>query len=255
MIREYYPRAWQHLDNARRAETAMARLWNTLLDGGLVEEGVVTHPDGSGFITAWLAWPPDGQAQLAELFRGCVQELWACLDALVTESVEAFSALQRLRRPECPRFFPVADSLEGFRESLAESCMDGALRSQVAMVEDCQPFQASDGDDVIDRLRRGLGHLLAWEAALDAGAVMGAWATPVEPQVRAAAPAVVESVSAAQPGALGEQEQVLARYQLTSYRSGCAVTAPRQARMSTCASRRGSSQQTARTPSSGGCHW
>lgn len=225
VIREYYPRAWQHLNNARRAETTMARLWNTLLEGGLVEEGVVTHPDGSGLITAWLTWPPGVQAELTDLFRGCVQELWACLDALVTESVEAFSALHRLRRPECPRSFPVADSLEGFRESLAESCMDGTLRSHVAMVEDCQPFHASDGDEVIDRIRRGLGHLLAWEAALDAGAVMGAWATPVAPQVRAAAPAVVDSVNATEPAALGGEEHVLARYQLSSYWSGCAVTA------------------------------
>jgi hypothetical protein len=223
VIREYYPRAWQHLRDAQQAKTAMAQLWSTLLRGGLVEESVVTHPDGSGVIGALLAWPSGRQAELTELFRGCVRELWACLDALVTESVEAFSALQRLRRPECPRFFPVADSLEGFRASLAESCMDGTLRSHVAMVEDCQPFQDSDGDEVIDRIRRGLGYLLEWEAALDTGAVMGAWATPVEPQVHAAAPAVVESMEAAEPGALDEQERVLARYQLRSYQSGCAV--------------------------------
>lgn len=225
VIREYYPRAWQHLRDAQQAKMAMAPLWSTLLKDGLVEESVVTHPDGSGVIGAWLAWPPGGQAELTELFRGCVRELWACLDALVTESVEAFSALQRLRRPECPRFFPVADSLEGFRASLAESCMDGTLRSHVAMVEDCQPFQDSDGDEVIDRIRRGLGYLLEWEAALDSGAVMGAWATPIEPQVHAAAPAVVESVEAAEPGALDGQERVLARYRLSSYQSGCAVNA------------------------------
>ncbi len=239
MIREYYPRAWQHLRDAQQAKMAMAPLWSTLLKDGLVEESVVTHPDGSGVIGAWLAWPPGGQAELTELFRGCVRELWACLDALVAESVEAFSALQRLRRPECPRFFPVADSLEGFRASLAESCMDGTLRSHVAMVEDCQPFQDSDGDEVIDRIRRGLGYLLEWEAALDSGAVMGAWATPVEPQVHAAAPAVLESVEAAQPGALDGQERVLARYRLSSYQSGCAVNA-QPAPGSICVSPRGS---------------
>ncbi|SOE19077.1 hypothetical protein SAMN05442782_0020 [Streptomyces sp. OK228] len=203
----------------------MAPLWSTLLRGGLFEESVVTHADGSGDISAWLAWPPGAQSELTELFRGCVQGLWACLDSLVTESVEAFSVLHRPRRTERPRFFPVADSLEGFTALLAESCMDGALRSHVAMVEDCQPFQDSDGDEVIDRIRRGLSYLLEWDTALDSGAVMSAWATPVEPQVHAAAPALVESLQAAAPGALGEGERVLARYQLSSYQSGCAVHA------------------------------
>ncbi|MFF5985384.1 hypothetical protein ACFY78_41805 [Streptomyces olindensis] len=225
MIREHYPQAWQHLRNAQQAKTAMATLWSTLVEGGLVEESVVTHADGSGVISAWLAWPPGAQSELTELFRGCVRELWACLDALVTESVEAFSVQHRTRRPERPRFFPVADGLDGFRSLLAESCMDGTLRSHVAMVEDCQPFQDSDGNEVIDRIRRGLGYLLEWDRALDAEAVMGAWATPVSPQVRAAAPAVVESLQAAAPGALGEQGRVLARYQLGSYQSGCAVQA------------------------------
>lgn len=225
VIREHYPRAWQHLRDAQQAKTAMASLWSTLLRGGLVKEGVVTHADGSGVISAWVAWPPGGQAELTELFRGCVQELWTCLDALVAESVEAFSVQQRLRRPECPRFFPVADCLDGFQALLAESCMDGALRSHVAMVEDCQPFQDNNGDEVIDRIRRGLGYLLGWDTALDAGALVGAWATPVEPQVHAAAPAVVESLEATAPGALGEEEQVLARYRLSSYQSGCAVNA------------------------------
>jgi len=85
-----------------------------------------------------------------------VRALWACLDALVAESVEAFSVQHRLHRPECPRFFPVADSLEGFQALLAESCMDGALRSHVAMVEGCQPFQENDDEEVINRIRRGL---------------------------------------------------------------------------------------------------
>ncbi|MEU1003767.1 hypothetical protein [Streptomyces tibetensis] len=225
VIREHYPRAWQHLHDAQQAKRAMASLWSTLLQGGLVEENVVTYADGSGVISAWLAWPAGTQAELTELFRSCVQELWACLDALVAESVEAFSVLHRPRRPGRPRFFPVADSPDGFRALLAESCMDGTLRSHVAMVEDCQPFQKQDGTEVIDRIRRGLAYLLEWDTALDAGAVMGAWATPVEPQVRTPAPCVVESLQAAAPGALAEEEHVLAHYQLSSYQTGCAVEA------------------------------
>lgn len=223
MIEEYYPRASQHLHDAQRAKITMATLWSTLLQGGLVEESVVTHADGTGVISARLAWPSGAQPELTELFRGCVRDLWACLDALVEESVEAFSVLHRPRRPERSRFFPVADYPDGFEALLAESCMDGALRSHVAMVEDCQPFQDSEGDEVIDRIRRGLGYLLQWDTALDAGAVMGAWATPVEPQVHAAAPAVLENLHVAAPGVLGEEEHVLARYQLGSYQSGCAV--------------------------------
>ncbi|MCX4657653.1 hypothetical protein [Streptomyces uncialis] len=224
MIEEYYPQAHGHLQKAQQAKAEMASLWGTLLDGGLAEESVVTHPDGSGVISAWLAWPAGRQEELTELFRGCVQELWACLDALVEESVEAFSVLQRVRRPEQPRFFPIADSPEGLKELLAESCMDGTLRSHVAMVQDCQPFQSGDSNEIVDRLRTSLGYLVAWEAALAAGAVIGAWATPVEPQVHVESPVAVQSVEAEPPGAL-DAERVLARYQLGSFRPGSAVEA------------------------------
>lgn len=224
MIRENYPRAHGHLEKAQQAKAATATLWATLLDDGLVEESVVTHPDGSGVISAWLAWPAGRQQEVTELFRACVQELWACLDALVEESVEAFSVLQRVRRPERSRFFPVADSPEGFQALLAESCMDGTLRSHVAMVQDCQPFQRDDSNEIIDRLRTSLGYLVEWEAALTSGAMMGAWATPVEPQVHAATPAVLQRVEAEPPGGLDE-ERVLARYQLSAFQQGCAVEA------------------------------
>ncbi|WP_406485919.1 hypothetical protein [Streptomyces phaeochromogenes] len=38
MIREYYPRAWQHLRNAQQAKTAMAPLWSTLLRDSLASQ-------------------------------------------------------------------------------------------------------------------------------------------------------------------------------------------------------------------------
>ncbi|MFE2152581.1 hypothetical protein ACFXAO_21400 [Streptomyces lavendulae] len=225
MISEHYPRALGHLQKAQKAKAEMAALWGALLDEELVEESVVTHPDGSGVISAWLRWPIGRQEQLTSLFFGCVQELWACLDALVEESVEAFSVLQRVRRPDRPRFFPVADSPEGFQALLAELCMDGALRSHVAMVKDCQPFQGSDGNVIIDRLRTSLGYLVAWESSLASGAVMGAWATPVDPQVHTEAPAVLQSIEAEPAGALASEERVLARYQLSSFQHGFAVEA------------------------------
>lgn len=76
----------------------------------LVEESVVTHADGLGAISAWPARPPGTRPELTDLFRGCVRELWACLDALVAASVEAFSVLHRPPTLERPRFFPVTDS-------------------------------------------------------------------------------------------------------------------------------------------------
>ncbi|MFJ9352586.1 hypothetical protein [Streptomyces sp. NPDC101237] len=67
MIREYYPRAAQHLLNAQLAKVESASLWSTLLEGGLVDQEVVTYPDGSGVISAW---PTGRQAELTDLFRG-----------------------------------------------------------------------------------------------------------------------------------------------------------------------------------------
>ncbi|MFE5144131.1 hypothetical protein ACFRDV_42065, partial [Streptomyces fagopyri] len=95
----------------------------------------------------------------------------------------------------------------------------------MAMVEDCQPFQVSNGDEVIDQLRQGLRYLQEWDAALDSGAVMGAWALRSNPQVHVVAPMVVESVEAAPPGPLSGKEHVLDRYRLVSYGSGLAVDA------------------------------
>lgn len=69
VIREHYPRAWQHLQNAQQARAEMVSLWSTLVQGGLVEESVVTHADGSGSLSMWLAWPPGAQSELTELFR------------------------------------------------------------------------------------------------------------------------------------------------------------------------------------------
>ncbi|WP_436790005.1 hypothetical protein [Yinghuangia sp. YIM S10712] len=192
---------------------------------GLVEERVVTEPDGSGTISACLHWPPGGQAELTGLFRECVRELWACLDELVVETVEGFSALHRPHRPQVPRFFPVADSPDAFQDLLADLCMDGTLRTHVAMVEDCQPYQGRADDQVIDLLRRSLAHLVHWDAALDDGAVVSAWATPVEPRVHAEPPEAVASVVPSSSGALGGDDRVLAEYRLVGHHPGGSVSA------------------------------
>lgn len=205
----------------------MASFWNVLLDDELVQEVVVTDPVGSGSLSAFLDWPPGGQLELTELFRTCVKELWSCLDALVVESVESFSVLNRVRNSDRRRFFPMADSDEGFQALLEESCMDGALRTHVAMVEECQPFQGveSDSHEIVRWLRRGLKLLLEWDTALESGALMGAWATPVEPQVHVEAPVLVEGIEPEAPGPLVDEERVLARFQLGSYTPDCDVFA------------------------------
>ena len=190
-----------------------------------MQEAVVTHADGAGTISVFATWPSGSRSELTDHFRTCVRELWSCLDELVVESVESFSVLRRNRNPDRRRFFPIADSMEGFQALLAESCMDGTLRTQAAMVKDCQPFQDSDDDEMISRLRRGLKILLEWDAALDSGAQVGAWATPFDPQIRAEAPALVEHVEAEEPGPLNYDERIVARYQLRSYTTGGSVSA------------------------------
>lgn len=100
MIGEVYPQAYAHLCAARHAKSEMAARWSDLLDGGLVDESVITNDDGTGRITASAYWPSGSRQALTELFAKCLNELWACLDSLITESVTMFCVRQRLRNPE-----------------------------------------------------------------------------------------------------------------------------------------------------------
>lgn len=234
VIDQYYPRAHRHLLSAQGAKSAVASLWADLLEDDLVQQYVYTAADGSGSVSALAAWPPGVQGELTERFRTCVRELWACLDELVIETVESFSVHKRVRAPESSRFFPLADSQEGFQALLAESCMDGVLRSHMAMVRDCQPFQGNGDDEMVNRLRYGLRLLLEWDKALEAGAQVAAWAAPENPQVYAQAPAVVERVEAGAAGVLDDDERVLARFQLGSYIDGCSVSALADTRIDLC---------------------
>jgi hypothetical protein len=71
---------------------------------------VVTNDDRTGRITAFASWPEGSRAALTEMFSRCLDELWACLDSLITKSVTLFSVRERLRDPERPRYFPMAGS-------------------------------------------------------------------------------------------------------------------------------------------------
>jgi len=211
VIVELYPAALRHLSAARDLSGAIAQQWSDLLDGGFTETEVVTNHDGTGRITARVEWPTGLREALTELFRGCTSELWASLDSLVVESVQMFSALRRTRFPDRPRFFPMADSLEGFQALLAESCLDGILQRQFSMILDCQPFRTTPNDPYVNNFRAGLRQLLDWTTRLEEGSMLGAWVTPVEPRLRVSAPGKVVDLNVLTPGELtGEGRRALA---------------------------------------------
>ncbi|MFE3451882.1 hypothetical protein ACFXJ8_23470 [Nonomuraea sp. NPDC059194] len=208
----------------RKRESRTASLWQELLEAGSVDNAVVTYADGSGSILARVDWNPATQRDLTELFRTCINELWASLDSLVAETVETYSVRKRPRHPDRPRFFPLADSLDNFQALLEESCLDGVLQPHFAMIRDCQPFQGSSEDQHVDDLRSGLRDLLAWTHALEADAQVGAWATPVEPQVLIEEPLELEHLVVSAPGELID-ERVLAEFRLLNYTVGLPVSA------------------------------
>ena len=229
VLAEYYPRAWGHLQAASDRKRELAAKWNAALADGLLGHEVVTDPNGSGRIVVLAAWPPGLQDGLTELFAGCLRELWACLDSLDVESVEAFSVLKNPRNMAAPRFFPMAGSADGFVALLEEFCLDGILRLHFQMIRDCQPFQTDPDDERIGRFRVGLHRLLEWENALIDGAVMSAWATPADPQIRVGAPVTLDWIEPAEPGELRD-ERIVARYQVRNYQLGRSV----EGRSGTC---------------------
>lgn len=222
MIGEFYPQAYEYLCAARHAKSEMAVRWSELLAGGLVDQSVVTAHDGTGRITVIADWPNGSRQVLTALFARCLEELWSCLDSLVTESVTMFSVRQRLRNLERPRYFPMADSEEGLQALLEESCLDGVLTRQSQMVIDCQPFWGSHDDGRIQRFRTGLKLLLEWTTRIDEGLMVGAWVTPVNPQLHVTLPAVLQSLEPSPPGELADDRDV-ARYTLSGYEFGIDV--------------------------------
>lgn len=101
---QVYPQAAQHLEESQEARRRLAALWERYLDDGLVEVSVVTDPDGTGRITVLADWSADARAELTRAFENYTAGLWACLDALVSETVDSLGILQRPREPQRPRF-------------------------------------------------------------------------------------------------------------------------------------------------------
>jgi hypothetical protein len=222
VVGEYFPDADRHFRAAVRLKSALAEKWQALLDAGLMEARADVDDDGTGRLVAVAHWPEGAREILTGLCSDLVDELWASLDSLIAESVQMFSVRQRLRDPDRPRFFPMADSEEGLTELLAESCVDGLLRTQYRVVVDAQPFWGSHENPHVRSVRSALARLLEWRAALDDGAKVGAWVTPVEPQVSVNEPAEVQNVELSAPGEVADEREV-ARFRIVGYESGVEV--------------------------------
>lgn len=220
---QYFPRAAGHLKAAHHAKAKLSSAWHDLLEQGLLDTGITSYPDGDGTITAFAYWQPSTRAELTSIFRECVDELWACLDSLVTESVMMFSILHRVRDPDAPRYFPIANSPENFAGLLEQSCLDGVLAVQYSMIRDCQPFQTEQSDVVLDKIRTGLRRLLDWSNRLDSGALIGAWATPADPEIVVEPSATSVRVQPQPPDELAD-ELVVARFKIKGRANGARVT-------------------------------
>lgn len=202
MIGASYPRAREHLHAALEAKAELSTRWSDLLDAEFLDQGLVMQADGTGCLTVYATWPYNVREEFTQLFRTFIDELWSCLDTLVAESAEIFAVQQRLRTSERPRFFPIADSRAALEDLLAESCLDGVLATQAQMIIDCQPIQEGPDGEHVQLFRSGLKQLLDWTHCLEEEALIGAWATPVDPQVFVAAPARLTDLRPTEPGEL-----------------------------------------------------
>lgn len=202
----------------------MVLVWNDQVDVGLVEETVMVDDDGRGSVAGSADWRPGTRAQITHSFRNCVDSLWSTLDHLVTETVTSLSAQHRVRDPGRRRFFPIADSWTSFAHFLEESALDGVLQPHFAIVRDCQPFHEPGQDDSLEAIRLGIRRLLSWSHALDQGHLVGAWATPVDPEVVVTIPATVRGVQAADPGPIDPLRD-FATFELNNYSPAVKVSA------------------------------
>ncbi len=215
MFGEHYPEAAEHLNAAISTHYRLAQLWEQHLASGLVEEYAVTDPDGSGRIVVSARWPEGARAELTEAFRECLNQLWATLDSLVQETVVGLSIRQRSAEPDRPRFFPLAESADGYAALLDESCLDGILVRQQRLITDCQPFREPPAAPTGQRVHAGIAQLHHWTTFLDDGALLGAWVTPVAPEIEITDLTQLLAFEIAQPGPLDE-ETVVATYQVVT---------------------------------------
>lgn len=225
MIGRVYPRAASLLGEAWGAVGHLRQLWNERVDNSPCEVTITTDGDGSGRITVFPTWTEDDRDAMTREFRTCITSLWGCLDSLIVDTVEMLAVLERRQRKEQERFFPIADSEDGFIAHLDESCIDGVLPAHGQIIGDCQPFRDVPDHPVPARLRASLRNLLRWEALLSEGSSVEAWVTPVQPTVEAEAPNEVVEFVKEEPGPLG-REFVVARYRTTRPGQGGVIGQP-----------------------------
>lgn len=217
-----YPRSAALLESARAHKTRMAETWGTSFGDEPMDTSVVMDLDGTGRIVAHSLLTEEARRDLTSSFANCVAGLWAVLDSVVDESVEMFSILHAPRSPGATRFFPIADNKANLEALLEQSCIDGILSEQAAMIYACQPFHDDAPPHPAERYQRALRYLVNWESALSDGAEIGAWATPTSPQVLVRPPMAVESLTVAAPGEL-DSHFVVADFKIASYVSGESV--------------------------------
>ena len=228
VIADVFPDAWEALLSARAARTEMIDYWAELLEHELFEESVATDPDGRGTITAWANWPDRSRARLTEQFRRIVDQLWTCLDSLVADTISRHSNRRRMTSPTQERYFAVAPSWDDMNLLLSTGCMDGLREDLFHLVVSCQRFMDEtevdddagpgtiDGWQELSIMRAAVGQLVEWSYQLDKGACVGAWATPVEPQIHVDLPLTVTSLEPKPPGPVESSFEV-AQYTVRDY--------------------------------------
>jgi hypothetical protein len=221
VIGQVYPRGANILTDALDALDRLRRLWECHVEADPSDVVITTDDNGAGRITVYPNWPQGARESLTSEFRQFVNRLWDCLDSLIIETVEMFSALERTTSPERDRFFPIADSEDGFDALLHDSCIAGVLAAHAQIVSDCQPFRTSPDDPVPVAIRQALQNLLDWADQLNRGAHVDAWVTPVSPEVWVMSPCVVTDIEKAIPGPI-EDGRVVAEFRV-SHPSECSV--------------------------------
>ncbi|GAB3555737.1 hypothetical protein GCM10027404_33030 [Arthrobacter tumbae] len=161
----------------------MAALWSSALNEQFMGAMVNVNDEGSGTITASVEWPDGLRDELTRRFAACINELWSALDSLITETVQLFSSSRTPRDQDVQRYWPTANSQENLELLLAQACINGVLRTHADIVLSTQPFLPDSEIEQIQRIQKGMRQLLTWTEALDAGANITVWATPINPTV------------------------------------------------------------------------
>lgn len=226
LIGQYLPRTWECLRKARALDKRLAEAWSAVLRQDCIGEHVQTEHDGTGSITVSMAWPAESQAVLTGIFRELLDACWSALDAMIEESVARHSNRHRRSDPEAERFFPTAPSPEAMEEVLSTGCLNGLPYELFALVMALQPHEEPiddhDAASPLDQARVAFARLHEWDSQLRDGQLLGAWATPIKPQLHTAPPVTVTELSIGAPGPVDPQA-VVATYSLTGYTEGANI--------------------------------